>query len=62
MGIVFHKQKIDKSLSALSHEFIDTVDKNLPDFPKVSNGANITGFVDAAFGTDLQKRQSISGY
>ena len=60
-GIIFHKTNIDDTLPPLDFKFINP-DNTLPTFPKNSHSSELTGYIDAAYGTDLKTRRSITGY
>ena len=60
-GIIYKKSILDDTLPLLNHKFLST-DNNLPPFPQLPHDSSITGFIDAAHGTDLTCRQSITGY
>jgi len=53
---------VDPSLPNCKREWLPN-DPDLPKYPDIEvSPTSLTGFLDAANGTDLRKRQSITGY
>ena len=60
-SVICHKATRDPTLPGIEHEFVNA-DNTLPKFPDINKGFKLTGFVDAAYGTDLKNRQPITGH